>query len=371
MQKKVAFFLPHFSHGGAEGVVLRLLMGMDRARYLPVLLLQHRRGELLAKLPDDILVLSLRFPRLPGCVGELARLFAREKFSLVVTLTNASSLYAVLAARLSRTETATLVTEHTPISGFLIETKLPKLRRAAIRWIYPLATLTGGPIEDIGAELDDMLGDAAPPFAYLPNPVVEKVGSLRAPLVNARHIVSVGRLAPEKRFELLIDAFAILYRDLPDARLTIFGEGRERSALEAQVNRLGLENAVAMPGYTMDLDAVHQSADLFVCTSRREGLGNAIIEAMARGVPVVSVDCPFGPRRLLRDGLAGYLVESDTPDIIARAMGHVLADHPLRSSYADAGLDIARKYMNRTAIAVYQAAFDRAIAAKPKPRLVL
>jgi glycosyltransferase involved in cell wall biosynthesis len=361
MQKKVAFFLPHFGHGGAEGVVLSLLKSMDRTRHKPVLVLQRRRGELLDRVPDDVEILALKRPRLPGCVSELAKLLTREQISLVVTLTNASSLYSVPAARLSKSHVATLVTEHTPLASFLAEAKLRRLRKAAIRWIYPHATLTGGPIEEIGLELSQMLGPSAPPYVYLPNPVVDEVGALRAPSPTGRHIVSVGRLAPEKRFDLLIGAFAILRYHMPDARLTIFGEGAERPALEALIAKLRLEGAVTLPGYTSNLDKVHKSADIFVCTSRREGLGNAIIEAMARGVPVVSVDCPFGPRRLLRGGLVGRLVDNHSPAAIAEAMGHVLADQHLRAGFAEAGLEVARNYETTKAVAAYQAAFDRAL----------
>ncbi|MFP7569959.1 glycosyltransferase [Marivita sp. S2033] len=361
MTENVAFFLPHFGHGGAEGVVLKLLQGIDRTSYAPVLILQRGRGEFLERIPDNVKVVILKHPRLPGCVIELARLFRREDIALVVTLTNAASLYSVLAARLARSSVATLVTEHTPLSGFLAEAKAPVLRKAAVKRIYPHATLTGGPIEDIGDEFKELLDDAAPPYVVLPNPVVDEVGAFRSPPAVAHHIVSVGRLAPEKRFDLLIDAFDILVRDTPDLRLTIFGEGSERPALEAQIARLELTGSVALPGFTSDLNTVHRSADLFVCTSRREGLGNAIIEAMARGVPVVSVDCPFGPKRLLRDGASGHLVRQDTPEAIAEAMRLVLADRALRCRYATAGQEIAQNYETKNAVAAYQAAFRRAI----------
>ena len=207
-----------------------------------------------------------------------------------------------------------------------------------------------------------MLGPSAPPYVYLPNPVVDQVGALRAPSQSGRHIVSVGRLAPEKRFDLLIRAFAMLRNNLPDARLTIYGEGAERPALEALIAKHRLEGVVSLPGYTSNLDKVHRSADIFVCTSRREGLGNAIIEAMARGVPVVSVDCPFGPKRLLRGGLVGRLVDDHSPTAIAEAMSHVLADQHLRAGFVEAGLEVARDYQTAEAVAAYQAAFDRALS---------
>lgn len=179
MSERVAFFLPHFGHRGAEGIVLRLLQGMDRMRHAPVLILQDRRGELLAHIPDDVPVLALRQRRLPLCIPELARLLGREGIALCVTLTNAASLYSVATSRLAGRGVATLVTEHTPPTAFLADAKLPRLRRAAIGWAFPRATLTGGPIDEIGRDLGAMLGAAAPRFVCLPNPVVDRVGALR------------------------------------------------------------------------------------------------------------------------------------------------------------------------------------------------
>jgi glycosyltransferase involved in cell wall biosynthesis len=368
MPETVAFFLPHFGHGGAEGVVLRLLQGLDRRRFACLLVLQRRQGEFLNLVPTDVPVLALRRPRPPLCILDLARIYARRRIALAVTVTNATNFYSVLAARLAGPEVRTLVTEHTPPSAFFEEAGSPRLRRAAVRALYPMATLAGGPLEQIGEELEALLGATAPPFATLPNPVTDRAGVLRPPRRTAHRVVAVGRLAPEKRFDLLIDAFAELRRTMPQARLTIYGEGPERPTLEGRIRDAGLTAHACLPGYTADLDAAHGAADLFVCSSRREGLGNAIIEAMARGVPVVSVDCPFGPRRLLRDGAAGLLVEEASPSALARAMKTVLDDAALRARYAEAALDVARGFQVETAVAEYAAAFDRALASGPRTR---
>lgn len=362
MPKTVAFVLPHFGHGGVEGVVLRLLRDIDRRRFSPVLILQRRRGELLGAVPDDAPVLALHHARPPLCVAHLARLYARRDVALAVTATNAANLYSIAAASLSGAGTRTLIGEHTPLSATLGAASFPRVRRAAIRRAYPSATLCAGPIAEIGAELSALLGSAAPPFMTLPNPVADDVAELPRPQGRAAHLISIGRLAPEKRFELLIDAFATLAAQDSAISLTIFGEGPERGALEERIARRNLVGRARLAGYTDDLDSAHAAADVFVCTSSHEGLGNAIIEAMARGTPVVSVDCPFGPRRLLQDGRAGRLVFDDRPEPIARAIASVLRDHGLRRRYVEAGLAVARRYSASVAVAAYEAAFERALA---------
>lgn len=362
MATRLAFFLPHFDSGGAEGVVLQVLSNLDRQQFVPELILQSRRGTLLERLPEDVAVTTLSPPRPPLCIRALARTVRSRRLSLLVTVNNAANLYALAAAALPGSHFATLVMEHTPPAAFLAEAKRPDLRRWLMRLLYPRASLAGGPLEEIGTDLADLLGVRAPPFRCLPNPVVDHE-IVRRPVADvARHIVSVGRLAPEKRFDLLIDAFALVHAERPDTRLTLIGEGPERQALEARVAAAGLGDAVSLPGYRADIAAMHATSDLFVCTSRREGLGNAIIEAMAFGVPVVSVDCPLGPRHLLRGGTAGTLLEADDAPAIAAGVLALLADPARRRSQVEAARSVAEEYRVPAAVAQYADAFEAALA---------
>ncbi|MEM7567440.1 MAG: glycosyltransferase, partial [Pseudomonadota bacterium] len=120
-------------------------------------------------------------------------------------------------------------------------------------------------------------------------------------------VVAVGRLSPEKGFDTLIDAAARLDASLP-FRLVIAGEGPARGALEAQIAALGLEDRVSLPGFTADPVPLLCRAAAFVSSSTHEGFGNAIVEAMACGVPVVASDAPHGPREILGGGRWGRLV---------------------------------------------------------------
>ena len=141
-------------------------------------------------------------------------------------------------------------------------------------------------------------------------------------------VVSVGRLSPEKDHVTLISAFALLLRRLPDARLVIVGEGRERRRLEALIVQLGLADAVTLAGHLDDPFPLLLRASLFVSSSRHEGFGNAIVEAMAVGVPVVATDAPHGPRDILEGGRHGRLVAVGDADALSSAMADTLAEAP-------------------------------------------
>lgn len=132
-------------------------------------------------------------------------------------------------------------------------------------------------------------------------------------------VVQVGRLVRKKDQRLLLDAFARLRARRP-ARLVLFGEGPLRAELEAQVAALGLSRDVALPGHTANPFAHLARADLFVLSSISEGMPSALIEALACGTPVVSTDCPSGPREILAGGEYGSLVPVGDCEALARAM---------------------------------------------------
>jgi glycosyltransferase involved in cell wall biosynthesis len=137
--------------------------------------------------------------------------------------------------------------------------------------------------------------------------------------------LAAGRLVPQKDHRTLIDAFAALRARMP-ARLVILGEGPERPALEALIRRWGIEDDVALPGFDLYPAAYMARADVFVLSSRWEGLANVIVEAMACGTPVVSTDCPSGPAELLEGGRFGPVVPVGDAPALAAAMEQAFRD---------------------------------------------
>jgi glycosyltransferase involved in cell wall biosynthesis len=131
--------------------------------------------------------------------------------------------------------------------------------------------------------------------------------------------MGIGRLAPKKDFPTLLRAFAEI-RGKYRARLMILGEGPARGELEALVRELDLEADVALPGFVENPYAYLARANLFVLSSRWEGLPTVLIEAMFCGVPVVATDCPSGPREILGGGRYGTLVPVGDMDALTHAM---------------------------------------------------
>ncbi len=137
--------------------------------------------------------------------------------------------------------------------------------------------------------------------------------------------LSAGGLRLQKDFATLLRAFAGVRAERP-ARLIIVGEGPERANLEVLVNELGLDADVDLPGFVDNPYAWMARADVFVLSSRWEGLVNVVAEALGVGVPVVSTDCPSGPREILGQGRYGRLVPMADPEALAAAMAATLDD---------------------------------------------
>ncbi|WP_111732818.1 glycosyltransferase [Roseovarius amoyensis] len=342
----LALLLPHLRLGGVEKSLCTLAAPLQARGWRVSVVVQAREGALLDSVSSDIALHDLGGRRLPGASWALARLMRREGFDMVYSATNATNIISLLARRLAWRDaiTACAISEHTPLEPFLAVAKWPWPRLAAIRLFYPRAQALCAPMPEIGAEHDARLPGILPPFHVLPNAVVGEIPPWPPLADTATRLVSIGRLSREKRFDLTIHAFARLHAQHPDARLTIHGDGPERDALQSLVRELNLDGAATLPGQTRDVAGVLAQADGFLCTSLREGLGNAIIEAQAAGVPVLSVDCPFGPRHLLRDGRAGLLLQNDDLQSLGEALIRFSHDKPAREAWREAARDVATGY---------------------------
>ena len=149
-------------------------------------------------------------------------------------------------------------------------------------------------------------------------------------------VVNVGALVGHKGQRFLIDAMPLVLREVPDAHLVILGEGELRPQLEKQIKQLSLAKRVLLPGFREDVLSLMKTADLFVMSSITEGLGSAVLDAMAMGLAVVGTRAGGIPEAVV-PGKTGLLVDPGEPRPLAAAMVRLLKDAHLRRTYGEAG----------------------------------
>jgi glycosyltransferase involved in cell wall biosynthesis len=279
---------------------------------------------------------------------------------------------AVLARRLAGGHTRVGIRLGQTLSASLSHKgRLARLARYyPARWFYPMAdeliTVSDGVAEDMTA----FTGIPRQRFRTIANPTVTDhiVSASRVvpdePWLEQRLapvIVAAGRLTGQKDFPTLLRAFAELSAGR-EVRLIILGEGRDRPQLETLVRQLALTDRVRMPGFIANPYPYFARADLFVLSSRWEGSPNVLVEALALGTPVVSTDCPSGPREILRGGACGRLVPVGDHAAMARAMDETLDAPPAAEVLRGA----AEPYQARRSAGAYLEALGMAGGSTPE-----
>ena len=165
------------------------------------------------------------------------------------------------------------------------------------------------------------------------NPVsrdlIAKTMEIRIPFARrevdrTREIVFIGRLDPQKNLPHLVEAFTMLYKKMPNTCLRLIGNGNLTDAIKKMVEDKGLSEWVSFEGVCKDMEKIYAKADMIVLSSEYEGMPNCLIEAIGCGIPIVSYDCPIGPREIVVDDVNGYLVKYNDINQLAEKMEECL-----------------------------------------------
>jgi glycosyltransferase involved in cell wall biosynthesis len=220
-----------------------------------------------------------------------------------------------------------------------------------------VSTLTEADADDYRAHLG-----SGTRVECMPNGVPE-LGGRRAALDN-KVVVAAGRIGPQKGFDRLLPVWAKVAAEHPDWELRIWGGGKGIGKLRRQAEELGIADSAHLMGFTNKLHDEFASSSVYVMSSRKEGFPMVLLEAMGVGLPVVSFDCPTGPRDIIREGVDGHVVPDGDGDALATALAHLMDDDAARRSYGEAAVEGAARYDIATIAGRWEALLDELAAGK-------
>ncbi len=362
--KKLAIFLPTCHSGGAERVMITLSGAFAERGVDVVIVLADGDGVLRDTIPETVRVVDLESRRVLTALPGLVAFLNRERPDTLISTLTYANIVAVWAGLISRSPTRIWVRESTTVSLAAEEfsTVAHRIQLRLVRRFYSMASGVIAPSEGVAKDLVT-LGVPASHIVTILNPAIStQLTSLAGqgcghPWLKdptLRVVLGVGRLTRAKDFESLIRAFAEVHAVVPGSRLVIVGEGELRPQLEQLADSLGLSAIIDLPGYLVNPFPYMANADVYVLSSLREGMPNALIEALACGCPVVSTDCKSGPQEILDGGRFGELVAVGETKALAQAILNVLAGRvkPVAPAQLDRHLDsyqlenIASRYLD-------------------------
>jgi glycosyltransferase involved in cell wall biosynthesis len=361
---RVSFFMANMGDGGAERVVAKLLVHLDRARFEPRLILVKANGPFMKDLPSDVPVHELGSKRLATSAPALFRALRREPPD-VLFAAGGANVVASVAHRLARSPARLVLSERNAV---LRPDRSPAALRAEIqlkRWTYRRADLVTAVSQGVADQVRDVLGVPSEKLSVVFNPIVDlsmidRAGeSVEHPWFHDGEplVLAVGRFVENKDYPTLLRAFAKVRAGVP-ARLFVLGEGPLREFVAAEAQRLGLGDVVHLHGFDPNPFKYMAKAHALMHASRAEGLPGVHIQTMACGTPVISTDCDFGPREVIASGEDGFLVPvGDVEQLAARTL-EVLRDAALRTRMGAAAAVSARRFSTSSSLGLYQAALE-------------
>ncbi len=372
MARRILFLVSSMNSGGAERVAANLANAwVERGYQVTLVITYSKRGECFYALSDKIELCYLS--DVAGNSYQFSPFVQFRRFLALRHLIKTIQPDVVLSF-LTNVNVATILAAWGSGYAVIVSERIyPPME--SVGWFYNLLRVLTYPYAasvvvqtKVGMQwiIENIRGAQS---TVIPNPVPYPLSVFEpklAPqtlLANGRKLLlGVGRLVDQKRFDCCLLSFATLAKRYADWDLVILGEGPLRGALESQIEALGLESRVYLPGGVGNVGDWYARADLYVMSSSFEGFPNTLVEAMAHGCTAVSYDCNTGPRDIIRDGEDGMLV-NPVGDVAAltSALDQLMGDDERRERMAQKAIDVRERFSVESVLAMWDDVFSKVI----------
>lgn len=327
---RISFFLATSGHSGVDRIMRYLIPEIAKRGYRVDLLQVRGHGPYLDALPANVTRVDLGHHHTYSCLPALVRYLRRHRPARLMSDKDRVNRTALLARWLSATRTPLFFRLGTTVSVNLASRGRFErwLQRTSMGKLYHFAERVLVPSRGVADDLSRYSGLIPEKIRVVPSPCIpDDLFSQCQPLPDHPWfrerdmpvILSAGELSARKDFATLLRAFAMLRSRRP-SRLLIIGRGKQRERLLELADSLGIREDVDLTGFVQNPYPFMAHADLFAFSSRWEGLGLVLVEALALGTPVVATDCPSGPAEILQQGRFGQLVPVGDAAALAGAM---------------------------------------------------
>ena len=366
---RIAYVIATLDRGGSESQLVHLATRLDRARFDPVVMALTRGGPLespLAEAGITTFILQKRRRLDPVALRQLTELLRLLGPDIVHTWLFTANAYGRWAARRAGVP-------HVIASERSTDPAKPWLNRLVDRRLARFTDRIVTNCQAVRRVCLDRLPMPADQVLVIPNGIelVSRSHWSRDGFVsreglpdNAFLLVTAGRLDRSKAVDDLVRAIARVVQGLPQAYLIVMGAGDELPRLAALAGELGVAARVIFLGEVADVAEVLAATDVFVFTSLYEGLPNAVLEAMAAGLPVVTT-AVGGIPEVVTDGETGFLVPSRRPDELARRISELARDPELRRRLGERAKKKAGEFTMERMVQAYQELYEQVLAEKP------
>lgn len=369
-KKKVLFFIYQMGAGGAARTLLNIINNLDRTKFTPILVTLNYNGSYEEYIKSDVTFIKLDTKRLRSAIFPLAKVIRKEKADIVFSTIPNYNTIAILANLFSFTGAKSIVREAAYLGGSPSE----DIKLLTYGMLYKLSSKVIALSEGVKENIIKRYKVKAEKIKVIYNPVdldsIEKniehgqVANEHQAIFkedDAKIIITAGRLVKDKDHETLIRAFAKVNERI-NAKLVILGEGELEEDLKRTAYEHNIHDKVHFIGFQHNPYIYFKQADVFVLSSKREGFGHVLAEALATGVPVVSTNCKPGAREVLNYGEFGRMCEVGNAEEMAAQIHEILnLSEEQTAQIIDTGLSRANEFNAKKIVKNYEETFNQTI----------
>lgn len=367
MKTKILFFLYSLSGGGAERTIVNIINNLDREKYEVILVLgTNKNNDYKNFLRKDIKIKVLDCKKLRYSLFKLRKYILSENPDILFSTINANNIILLLAKILSFKKIPTIVRE---ASNRTESGKVTALNKIITSLIYNLfANKVIALSEGVKNDLINNFYVKKSKIQVIYNPIeVDNIIKMSEEKIkdfqrnqNEKIVIAVGRLVEAKNYSTLLRAFDFVAKNI-NARLIILGKGPLEGKLKKMCQELGISNKVNFMGFRTNPYKFMKEADLFVLSSKWEGFGHVIVEAMCVGTPVISTNCNSGPEEIIKNNVYGVLVPVGDPKALSEKIIELLMNTDLHKHYSKQGQRRAKDFKAINITKQYEREFEKVL----------